>query len=87
MTQDPDPVNSDVGLSPVGASIAQGLEPVNHDVHLLFRHQVVQRTNKGPAWRWRWKPPEYRKMNQVLTEYLGELADHIIADCIKPDRS
>ena len=26
-------------------------------------------------------------MNKVLTEYLGELADHIIADCINPDRS
>jgi hypothetical protein len=31
--------------------------------------------------------PEYLEMNQVLTEYLGELADHIIADCINPDRS
>ncbi len=31
--------------------------------------------------------PEYIEMNAVLTEYLGELADHIIADCINPDRS
>ena len=31
--------------------------------------------------------PEYLEMNKVLTEYLGELADHIIADCINPDRS
>jgi hypothetical protein len=31
--------------------------------------------------------PEYLEMNRVLTEYLGELADHIIADCIDPDRS
>jgi hypothetical protein len=31
--------------------------------------------------------PEYVEMNKVLTEYLGELADHIIADCINPDRS
>jgi len=31
--------------------------------------------------------PEYVEMNAVLTEYLGELADHIIADCINPDRS
>ncbi len=31
--------------------------------------------------------PEYLEMNQVLTEYLGELADHIIADCINSDRS
>lgn len=31
--------------------------------------------------------PEYLEMNKVLTEYLGELADHIIVDCINPDRS
>jgi len=31
--------------------------------------------------------PEYLEMNKVLTEYLGELANHIIADCINPDRS
>lgn len=31
--------------------------------------------------------PEYQEMNKVLTEYLGELADHIIADCINADRS
>jgi len=31
--------------------------------------------------------PEYLEMDSVLTEYLGELADHIIADCINPDRS
>jgi hypothetical protein len=31
--------------------------------------------------------PEYLEMNQVMTEYLGELADHIIAECINPDRS
>ena len=31
--------------------------------------------------------PEYLEMNKVLTEYLSELADHIIADCINPDRS
>lgn len=31
--------------------------------------------------------PEYLEMNKVLTEYLGELADHIIADCINADRS
>ena len=31
--------------------------------------------------------PEYLEMNKVLTEYLGELADHIIADSINPDRS
>ena len=31
--------------------------------------------------------PEYLEMNKVLTEYLGELADRIITDCINPDRS
>lgn len=31
--------------------------------------------------------PEYLEMNKVLTEYLGDLADHIIADCVNPDRS
>ncbi len=31
--------------------------------------------------------PEYLEMNKVLTEYLGELADHIIADCINADKS
>ena len=30
--------------------------------------------------------PEYQELNEVLTDYLGELADHIIADCINPDR-
>jgi hypothetical protein len=30
---------------------------------------------------------EYLEMNAVLTDYLGELADRIIADCINPDRS
>jgi len=31
--------------------------------------------------------PEYLEMDQVLTSYLGQLADHIIAECIDPDRS
>ena len=31
--------------------------------------------------------PEFQQMNEVLTQYLGELADHIIAECIDPDRS
>ncbi len=26
-------------------------------------------------------------MDEVLTQYLGELADHIIVECINPDRS
>ncbi len=31
--------------------------------------------------------PEFRQMDDVLTQYFGELADHIIAECINPDRS
>jgi hypothetical protein len=31
--------------------------------------------------------PEFQQMDEVLTQYLGELADHIISDCINPDRS
>lgn len=31
--------------------------------------------------------PEYLEMNKVLVEYLGEVADQIIADCINRDRS
>lgn len=31
--------------------------------------------------------PEFQQMDAVLSQYLSELADHIIADCINPDRS
>jgi len=31
--------------------------------------------------------PEYVEMNKVLVEYLGEVAEQIIADCINRDRS
>lgn len=31
--------------------------------------------------------PEFQEMNAVLRQYLGELADHIIAECIDPDGS
>ncbi len=31
--------------------------------------------------------PEYLEMNRVLTQYLGAIAERIIADCINPDRS
>ena len=31
--------------------------------------------------------PEFVQMDEVLAQYLGELADHIIAECINPDRS
>lgn len=30
---------------------------------------------------------EFQAMSKVLAEYLDQLADHIIADCINPDRS
>ncbi len=31
--------------------------------------------------------PEFQEMNTVLSQYLSELADRIIADCINSDRS
>lgn len=31
--------------------------------------------------------PEFQQMDDVLTQYLGELAEHIIVECINPDRS
>jgi hypothetical protein len=31
--------------------------------------------------------PEFQQMSAVLSQYLGELADHIIGECINPDRS
>ncbi len=31
--------------------------------------------------------PEFQQMNDVLQQHLGELADHIIAECINPDRA
>ena len=31
--------------------------------------------------------PEFQQMDEVLTQYLSELADHIIAECINPDQS
>ena len=31
--------------------------------------------------------PEFQEMNAVLSQYLGELADHIIAECIDADGS
>ncbi len=31
--------------------------------------------------------PEFQEMNAVLSQYLSELADHIIAECIDADRS
>ena len=31
--------------------------------------------------------PEFLQMNSVLTQYLDQLADHSIADCITPDQA
>jgi hypothetical protein len=31
--------------------------------------------------------PEFQQLDDVLNQYLGELADHIISECINPDRS
>ena len=31
--------------------------------------------------------PEFVQMDQVLSQYLGELANHIISECINPDRA
>jgi hypothetical protein len=31
--------------------------------------------------------PEFVQMNEVLTQYLGQLADHIISECINADRA
>jgi hypothetical protein len=51
-----------------------------------MRHtSVCVRIGKKAMDRELW--PEYLAMDKVLTEYLGELADHIIADCINSDRS
>ena len=61
----------------------KGYRPYRHP---RMRHTSVcvligQRAVDTDLW------PEYLAMNAVLTEYLGELADHIIADCINADHS
>jgi hypothetical protein len=62
---------------------SKGLKPYRHprmrrtSLCLMIGKQAVN----ADLW------PEYLEMNKVLTEYLGELADHIIADCINSDRS
>ncbi|MBA3936069.1 MAG: hypothetical protein H0X38_01275 [Planctomycetes bacterium] len=59
--------------------------------HRPYRHPRMRRTSvcvmigKRSVNTDLW--PEYLEMNKVLTDYLGELADHIIADCIDPDKS
>lgn len=62
---------------------SKGLKPYRHP--RMRRTSVCLMIGKVAVNTDLW--PEYLEMNKVLTEYLGELADHIIADCINPDRS
>jgi hypothetical protein len=62
---------------------SKGLKPYRHP--RMRRTSVCLMISKVAVNTDLW--PEYLEMNKVLTEYLGELADHIIADCINPDRS
>ncbi len=62
---------------------SKGLKPYRHP--RMRRTSVCLMIGKVAVNTDLW--PEYLEMNKVLTEYLGELADHIIADCIDPDRS
>ncbi len=49
------------------------------------RTTVRVKGQPGVIKRERW--PGFQHMDEVLSQYLGELADHIIAECINPDRS
>jgi hypothetical protein len=62
---------------------SKGLKPYRHP--RMRRTSVCVRIGKQAVNTDLW--PEYLEMNKVLTEYLGELADHIISDCINADRS
>lgn len=62
---------------------SKGYRPYRHP--RMRRTSVCVRIGKRSVNSDLW--PEYLEMNKVLTEYLGELADHIITDCINPDRS
>jgi hypothetical protein len=62
---------------------AKGYRPYRHP--RMRRTSVCVKIGKRAVNTDLW--PEYVEMNQVLTDYLSELADHIIADCINPDRS
>ena len=62
---------------------SKGLKPYRHP--RMRRTSVCLMIGRASVNTGLW--PEYLEMNKVLTEYLGELADHIIADCINPDRS
>ncbi len=62
---------------------ARGYRPYRYP--RMRRTSVCVRIRPWDLDRFLW--PEYQEMNQVLTDYLGELANHIIADCINGDRS
>jgi hypothetical protein len=62
---------------------SKGLKPYRHP--RMRRTSVCVRLTRTQVDRDLW--PEFQEMNAVLSQYLSELADHIIADCIDPDRS
>ena len=61
----------------------KGLKPYRYP--RMRRTSVCVRLTRAQVDRDLW--PEFQEMNVVLSQYLSELADHIIADCIDPDRS
>ena len=62
---------------------SKGLNPYRHA--RMRRTSVCVRLTRGQVDRELW--PEFQEMNTVLSQYLSELADHIIGECIDPDRS
>ena len=62
---------------------SKGLKPYRYP--RMRRTSVCVRLTRAQVDRELW--PEFQEMNAVLSQYLSELADHIIADCIDPDRS
>lgn len=62
---------------------SKGLKPYRYP--RMRRTSVCVRLTWAQVDRDLW--PEFQEMNAVLSQYLSELADHIIADCIDPDRS
>lgn len=62
---------------------SKGLKPYRYP--RMRRTSVCVRAGRREVDAVLW--PEYVEMNTVLTDYLGELADRIISDCIDPDRA
>ena len=62
---------------------SKGLRPYRYP--RMRKTSVCVRLTRAQLDRQVW--PEFQEMNAVLRQYLDELADHIIADCINPDRS